>query len=177
MIASGRSSARLPENYQFDPKFLSDLGGDEFGAIHRMNTQKELIDFLTRIEATLFTPITIDGQDLLPGASIGVAIYPDNAMDKPTLINNADLAMYRAKSGVSQKVCFYEPLMDEAVRTRRALAKELGRALRENALDIHYQVQTYVATGKIVGYEALLRWNHRSRRRSSPSRHAILPAC
>ena len=149
--------------------FVARLGGDEFGALHRPIDPVDLIGFLTRLETALSTLIKIDGYEFMPGASIGVAIYPDHAADKAMLINNADLAMYRAKADVSRAVCFYEPSMDEAVRARRCLANELREAMLHNQLDIHYQVQTSVATGDIVGYEALLRWEHPQRGFIPPS--------
>lgn len=152
-----------------DSDFVARLGGDEFAAFHRTSTSADLIDFLSRIEAVLSQVIKVDGYEFLPGASIGVAVYPDNAADKVSLVNNADLAMYRAKADVSQTVCFYEPSMDEAVRARRSLANELREAMLRDQLVIHYQVQTSVATGEIVGYEALLRWEHPARGFIPPS--------
>lgn len=149
--------------------FVARLGGDEFAAFHRTSTPADLSDFLARIEAVLSQVINIDGYEFMPGASIGVAVYPDNATDKVTLVNNADLAMYRAKADVSQTVCFYEPSMDEVVRARRSLANELREAMLRDQLVVHYQVQTSVSTGAIVGYEALLRWEHPERGFISPS--------
>lgn len=149
--------------------FVARLGGDEFAAFHRTSTHADLMDFLTRIETVLTQLIKIDGYEFTPGASIGVAVYPDHATDKVTLVNNADLAMYRAKADVSQSVCFYEPSMDEVVRARRSLANELREAMLRDQLAIHYQVQTSVATREIVGYEALLRWEHPERGFIPPS--------
>ncbi|WP_052153646.1 EAL domain-containing protein [Devosia sp. LC5] len=111
----------------------------------------------------MFKPIRLDDFEIIPGASMGVAIYPDNAGDKETLINNADLAMYRAKADIARAACFYERSMDEMVRARRNLADELREALETNQLDVHYQVQTSLSTGEIRGYEALLRWGHSQR--------------
>lgn len=143
-------------------EFVARLGGDEFVAIHRMN-KGSLIDFLSRLETSLFAPIQVDDWEAVPGASLGVAVYPDDARDKSMLISNTDLAMYRAKSDMLKNVCFYEPSMDEAIRDRRKLAGELREALEGGQLDIHYQVQTSVATREIRGYEALLRWAHPQR--------------
>ncbi|WP_049116503.1 putative bifunctional diguanylate cyclase/phosphodiesterase, partial [Burkholderia cepacia] len=102
----------------------------------------------------------LDDYEVVPGASFGVAIYPDDAATKAILINNADLAMYRAKASVAQSICFYEPAMDLIVRARRSLAADLRRAVADNQLSVHYQVQTSLTTGEIRGYEALLRWQH-----------------
>lgn len=141
-------------------EFAARLGGDEFAAIHRMKDHEDLVEFLSRVEAALFKPIRMDDYEVTTGASIGVALYPDNADTKEMLVNNGDLAMYRAKADVTKAICFYEQSMDETVRARRTLAGELREALDNNQLDLHYQVQTSVSTGEVRGYEVLLRWNH-----------------
>ncbi|MBB3454520.1 diguanylate cyclase (GGDEF)-like protein [Rhizobium sp. BK313] len=152
--------ARRMSNLLSDGEFAARLGGDEFAAVYRMQHQAGLADFLARLEAALFKPIRIDDYEVVPGASLGVALYPDNADSKEALINNADLAMYRAKTDIMRAVCFYEQSMDETVRARRTLASELRQAIENNQLDIHYQVQTSISTGEVCGYEALLRWEH-----------------
>jgi diguanylate cyclase (GGDEF)-like protein len=141
-------------------EFIARIGGDEFSAIHRLDEGGHVSEFLTRLEKALFTPLRIDDFEVIPGASFGIAIYPDDANTKPVLINNADLAMYRAKVDPLKKICFYEPSMDEAVRARRSLAVDLRNALKNNQLSLHYQVQTLLSTNEIRGYEALLRWRH-----------------
>ncbi|AYG61613.1 putative bifunctional diguanylate cyclase/phosphodiesterase [Rhizobium jaguaris] len=152
--------ARRMSNLLGDGEFASRLGGDEFAAVYRMRHQAGLADFLARLEAALFKPIRLDDYEIVPGASLGVALYPDNADSKEALINNADLAMYRAKTDITRAVCFYEQSMDETVRARRTLTSELRQAIENNQLDIHYQVQTSISTGEVCGYEALLRWEH-----------------
>ncbi|MFS8112314.1 EAL domain-containing protein [Rhizobium jaguaris] len=155
-----KTLARRMSNLLSDGEFASRLGGDEFAAVYRMRQQAGLADFLARLEAALFKPIRLDDYEIVPGASLGVALYPDNADNKEALINNADLAMYRAKTDITRAVCFYEQSMDETVRARRTLTSELRQAIENNQLDIHYQVQTSISTGEVCGYEALLRWEH-----------------
>jgi diguanylate cyclase len=150
-------------------EFVARLGGDEFVAVKRMLDQADLLEFIARLETALFTPTWIDNFDATTGASLGVAIYPDDADNRDMLSNNADLAMYRAKADVTQAVCFYERSMDEAVRSRRTLANELRSAMDNGELDLHYQVQTSVSSGQILGYEALLRWKHPIRGYIPPS--------
>ena len=144
-------------------EFIARVGGDEFAALFRMQ-DNELISvnkFLKRLETVMFSPINVDEAQIVAGASFGVAIYPDDATTKETLVSNADLAMYRAKSQLTEKrVCFYEAGMDKAVKARRCMAADLRKALSRNQLSIHYQVQTSVLTGEVTGYEALLRWHH-----------------
>lgn len=142
-----------------DGEFVARTGGDEFVATYRIDPDNPS-DFLARLETALFQPITVDDIAIIPGASFGVAIWPENGADKESLVNNADLAMYRAKADPMQRVCFYEAGMDEKVRARRNLAADLREALARDQLSLHYQVQTTITDGRIRGYEALLRWNH-----------------
>lgn len=143
-----------------DGEFIARTGGDEFAAIQRFVDQASLEDFVMRLEHALFQPIDVQDFEIVPGASLGVAFYPDNAASREVLIGNADLAMYRAKADVSHNVCYYDQSMDDVVRARRALANDLRAALDNDELDVYYQVQTSVSTSQIRGFEALLRWNH-----------------
>jgi diguanylate cyclase (GGDEF)-like protein/PAS domain S-box-containing protein len=150
-------------------EFVARFGGDEFAAIKSFAAHDDLMDFVDRLEACLFDRMVIDDFEIMPGASLGVALYPEDAESPQQLINNADLAMYRAKASISEKVCFYEARMDEVVRTRRALAKELWDAIEQKQFSLYYQVQKSVSSGKITGYEVLLRWNHPERGFVSPA--------
>ena len=152
-------AGRLADLLQ-DGEFIARTGGDEFAAIQRFSDQATLEDFLMRLKQALFEPIMIEEFEIVPGASLGVAIYPDNASSREGLINNADLAMYRAKADLAHHVCYYDQSMDDIVRARRCLANDLRHAIENNQLDVHYQVQTSVPTNQIRGFEALLRWNH-----------------
>jgi diguanylate cyclase len=151
---------RRMTNLLLDGEFAARLGGDEFAAVHRMRSHADLDDFLSRLQTALFKPVRLDGYEVAPGASMGVAFYPDNADGAETLVSNASLAMYRAKAELNKAICFYEPSMDETERARRTLSIELREALEKNQLEVHYQVQMSVSTGAIHGYEALLRWKH-----------------
>ena len=145
------------------------FGGDEFAAAKRFEDMSDLTDFIQRIEACLNEEIRIDGYDIKPGASIGVAIYPQDADEIEALLNNADLAMYRAKDALTETVCFYEVSMDEAARSRRLIANDLWQAVDRKELQLHYQVQKAVHSGETIGYEVLLRWHHPSRGTIPPS--------
>ena len=143
-----RILARRMANLLREGEFVARIGGDEFAALCRMDDDTRLMDLLERLEPAL-KPVRLDDYEVVPGASFGVAIYPDDAATKAVLINNADLAMYRAKGSIAQSICFYEPAMDLIVRARRSLAADLRRAVADNQLSIHYQVQTSLATGEI----------------------------
>ncbi len=143
-----------------DGKFIAGVSGDELSAIHRTVDPDDLSDFLNRLERALFKPVRIEDCKVVPGASPGIAIHPDDAANRASPINHADLATYRAKTGATQTACAFESSMDETVKARRHLAADLCDALARNQLGLHYQVQTSISTGKILGYEALLRWQH-----------------
>lgn len=150
-------------------EFVARLGGDEFAAVKRFEELAELNDFLRRIEKSLHEEMRFGDFELKSGGSMGVAIYPQDAETADTLINNADLAMYRAKAALNQTVCFYEVSMDEAARQRRALANDLWDSVDKKQLALHYQVQKSVMTGVVIGYEVLLRWHHPERGMVPPS--------
>ncbi|PSJ61002.1 putative bifunctional diguanylate cyclase/phosphodiesterase [Pseudaminobacter soli (ex Li et al. 2025)] len=152
-----------------DGEFVARVGGDEFAAMKRFTEQADLLDFVARLKDTLFQPMRIDDFDCATGASIGVAVYPQDGENQERLVSNADLAMYRAKADVTRAICFYELRMDEASRTRQTLARDLRRALELDQLELHYQVQTSVSTGEIRGFEVLLRWTHPERGHVPPS--------
>jgi diguanylate cyclase (GGDEF)-like protein/PAS domain S-box-containing protein len=139
---------------------VSRFGGDEFAVSKPFSTEAELHDLIGRLEASLLSPLDVPPFTIEPGASLGIAVYPDDGTTREQLLNNADLAMYRAKASIGQRVCFYEPRMDESARFRRALTVDLRRALLEGEFELAYQVQTSLQKNEIVGYEALIRWNH-----------------
>ncbi len=145
------------------------FGGDEFAAAKRFEDMSDLSDFIQRLETCLQEDIRIDGYDIKPGASLGVAIYPQDGANIEVLLNNADLAMYRAKDALTETVCFYEVSMDEAARSRRLIANDLWQAVERNELQLHYQVQKAVTSGETIGYEVLLRWHHPVRGTIPPS--------
>lgn len=152
-----------------DGEFVARIGGDEFAAVKRFKTPEDLKAFIARLHQGMTSPVDIEGYDVSPGASMGVAVYPDDARRREVLVNNADLALYRAKSTLKEPICFYEARMDEAARDRRAMVKDLGQALEKNEFTLHYQVQKSVTTDEITGYEALLRWHHPVRGHVSPA--------
>lgn len=139
-------------------EFVARLGGDEFVAIAPVTERQEALSIAERLRAAIVTPLAHDHGEIASGASIGVAFWPDDAQETSVLINNADLAMYRAKASLTTDVCFYESDMDQAVRERRRMTLALREALDGGQFQLHYQVQASVETGEVTGYEALLRW-------------------
>ena len=96
------------------------------------------------------------------GLSIGIAIYPMDGIDSATLVGNADAALYRAKAQGRATICFFDSDMDQRLRDRRALQHELRTAILHDELVLYYQPQARVG-GEIIGFEALVRWNHPGR--------------
>jgi len=149
-------------------EFIARLGGDEFVALIPIVEHEEAIDLIDRLRGAITQPVDYDHSSLSCGMSVGVALWPQDAGEISALINNADLAMYRAKSSIATDFCFYEEDMDQAVRARRRIATELRDALDQEQFALHWQVQTSVETGAITGYEALLRWTKPDGTRVSP---------
>jgi len=150
-------------------RFIARLGGDEFVAVAPAGNQpKDALKFAEELMESLSQEMVLDGHNALIGASVGIAVYPEDGDTSEQLMASADLAMYRAKESVGNKICFFERAMDDQVRQRRALGLELREALARNEFELHYQVQKRITTGEIVGYEALLRWHHPTRGDISP---------
>ena len=162
-----RLAKRMSEAIGEDEKVCR-FGGDEFAVSKVIAERGEIDDLAARVEDSLTQPLELSPFTLSAGASLGVAIYPQDGHTREQLLNNADLAMYRAKSTIGRTICFYEPRMDECARYRRTLASDIARALDDGEFAVAYQVQKSIQSGEVSGYEALLRWNH-------PSYGAISP--
>jgi diguanylate cyclase (GGDEF)-like protein len=144
------------------------LGGDEFAVL--LPAARDRVYAVTvaeKILEALHTPFEIDGLMLEVGASIGIACFPEHGEDHQTLVQRADIAMYVAKTdrGGAQ---LYETEQDQHSVQRLALAGELRRAIENEELVLHYQPQIDVQSGRLVGVEALTRWEH-------PQRGLIMP--
>ena len=138
--------------------FLARLGGDEFPVIVRgsPDTAKQMAE---RLIAVMAEDIDYEGRNFRPGISVGIAVFPQDGADVATLLRNADAALYRAKSEGRGVIRFYEAEMDRLLHDRRALQNDLADAAQRHELMLYYQPQARL-TGQIIGFEALLRWNH-----------------
>lgn len=133
------------------------VGGDEFAVAKHFVDPAELEAFVARISGSLAVS---DGEGAYVGASFGIATYPGDAQGREGLLNNADLAMYRAKASPGESICYYQAGMDEDARHRRQIANELRHALARGEFHMLYQPQRSLRTHQVSGYEALLRWRH-----------------
>ncbi|WP_245892396.1 putative bifunctional diguanylate cyclase/phosphodiesterase [Novosphingobium guangzhouense] len=137
------------------------LGGDEFQVIlHGAQNREGLAHLARRIIENLSQPYTIDEARVTIGASVGIALCPDDGMTADALIRNADLALYAAKGGGRGRHHFYDEDLHSDAKERQQLEQDLRDAIANGALELHYQPQVRTTSEKITGFEALLRWNH-----------------
>jgi len=141
-------------------ELIARVGGDEFAAVKTMSSSAELEEFIPRLIRAMSAPFLIDEVAVSDTVSMGIAIYPTDSGDAGKLIANADLALGRAESMGRGAVCLYDPTFDEVARQRRELSHEIEHGLNNGQFFLAYQVQKQVSDASIVGYEALLRWQH-----------------
>ncbi len=162
---AGRLTAAIGEG-----DVVSRLGGDEFAVVQTGLFQPmAATDLAARLIASLSEPYEIDGHQIVIGASIGIAVAPDDATESDVLLKNADLALYRAKREGRGVHRFFEPEMDARMQHRRALEFDLRRALDNGEFEVFYQPLVGADTTRIHGFEALLRWHHPERGLVSPA--------
>jgi diguanylate cyclase (GGDEF)-like protein len=144
-----------------DPRDLvARLGGDEFAVLHVGASQETTAALAERCRRALAAPYDLDGGPMRVTASIGIASLPAEAADPETLMMQADLALYRAKQ--DGRNCFrtHTPDLDQAVRHRVSIAADLVGAIENDELRLWYQPQVELSSGRLIGVEALLRWQH-----------------
>jgi diguanylate cyclase (GGDEF)-like protein len=145
------------------------LSGDEFTILaENVNSQGDLDILCERIVEAMHRPLQIMGREVFVTASIGTAMYPGDDEEAAGLIIKADAAMYEAKRNGRNTWRHYVPGMDLYSFDRMSLETDLRTALERNQFELHYQPQVLLATGKIAGNEALIRWRHPERGLLSP---------
>ena len=136
-------------------------GGDEFVVLIENDTDEQYLGTMARkILSVLQTPFNLQGQEIFISASIGISAYPQDGSDVGTLLKNADVAMYRAKDLGKNTFQFYSAESNVHSLERLALENSMRRALERNEFKLHYQPKVDLHTDRIVGVEALLRWEH-----------------
>lgn len=139
-----------------DADVISRLGGDEFAVALASSAGAEAVG--QRLVTALSRPYLVDHAAAVVGASVGIALAPEHGTDAPSLMRAADLALYSAKANGRGAVRMFDDGLDRAARKRHALADDLRRAIPLQQLELHYQAQRDLGTGKLCGFEALLRW-------------------
>lgn len=139
---------------------LSRQSGDEFTLLMTFRHQQAVTALLTRMHEVISAPVTIEGQELIVTASAGIALYPADGQDFDGLNKAAEVAMFRAKQDGRNRYAFYEAAMQEEALRALQLSTALHRAEEEDQFQLRYQPQLDLATGRLCGAEALLRWHH-----------------
>jgi diguanylate cyclase (GGDEF)-like protein len=149
---------------------IARLGGDEFvvAAPCPAGRGDGAAAIATRLLAALTPPVRVGSQEVIVGASIGIALYPQDGASRESLFQAADAAMYRAKGAGRNRHRFFEPGMAAATRARMALELALRPALARGEFVLHYQPRIDLRSMTVVGLEALLRWNHPQRGQVAP---------
>lgn len=149
---------------------LARFGGDEFVLVlPDISDPGEAVAAARRILAAVRKPWKVNSREFYVAASMGISLAPLDGDDPETLLRNADTAMYRAKEHGRNSFELYAPEMNARIAERLAMENDLRQAISRSELTVHYQPQVEIATGQIVGVEALMRWQH-------PERGLMLPS-
>jgi diguanylate cyclase (GGDEF)-like protein len=152
-------AARLRENVR-ETDLVGRLGGDEFAIVAEdLETPDDVVRLARRICAALAEPYRVNDHEVTSSAGVGIALGPAEG-EADVLMKNADLAHYRAKQDDRNTFRFFETAMDAALQRRQRLEHDLRQALRKNELSIDDQPQFDLGSGRLSGYEALVRWWH-----------------
>ncbi len=151
------------------------LGSDEFalvlGGVGHVDAARDVAE---RLVAALREPFVLNGTSVTIGASVGVALLPQDATEAEAWLRNADLALYQMKSEGRDGIRLFDRSLDRSRRLRLDLIAELREAIATESLDLHYQPQIDLQSGAIVGFEALARWRHPQRGMIPPSEFVAL---
>lgn len=137
------------------------LSGDEFVVILTEHAEERLqADVVQRLMDAVAQPVPLGSKEFFVTCSIGVAVYPTDGTPADSLIEHADIAMYRAKKLGRNNFQFYTPAMNDEAQERVRIESALRSALERDEFVLHYQPQVNLASGQVVGMEALIRWQH-----------------
>ncbi|MCW1937017.1 EAL domain-containing protein [Pseudomonas sp. MDMC_285] len=139
---------------------LARIGGDEFVLLAELRHPDDASNVASHVVGLLSQPFEIDGHELRVSTSVGIALYPGDGIDQQELLINADAAMYHAKSLGKNGYSFFESSMNTNARQQLQLLHDLRAALERGELCLHYQPKFASGSGRMLGAEALLRWQH-----------------
>jgi diguanylate cyclase (GGDEF)-like protein len=150
---------------------LSRLAGDEFMVlVSEIKHPEDASIIARRLLETMKSPLMLDGHELFITISVGIVLFPQDGQQGTDLLTNVDLAMGQAKLHGRNTYAFYSPETNARSFERLTLETALRKAMERNELELHYQPKVETATGRIIGAEALLRWNHKEMGAISPGR-------
>ena len=148
---------------------LARFGGDEFAILQTdVRSPQDVEALARRILEALRQPVELTDGVLHIGVSIGIALAPTDGVERDHLMRLADVALYRAKQEGRGRYAFFEQRMDETLKLTRLVEDDLRAAIERDELELHYQPQVSPDGGRILGVEALVRWNHPARGRIQP---------
>ncbi|WP_051933456.1 bifunctional diguanylate cyclase/phosphodiesterase [Massilia sp. BSC265] len=151
---------RLRESMREDDT-IARMGGDEFVlVICNPASHEQVAELIERIRRSVMAPVRVKDQDILPGASIGVSLFPEDGDSPEKMMRAADAAMYHAKTLGKNNFQFYSTELNQVVHEHLMLEANLSRAIREHEMVLDYQPKVDLRSGKVVGAEALVRWRH-----------------
>jgi diguanylate cyclase (GGDEF)-like protein len=140
---------------------LARFGGDEFTVLlDRVGEPVDALSVAERLLAALRPPFTVDGREVFVTASIGIAVSIAEDSDPDELLRRSDIALYQAKAAGKARAMLFDPEMNARAKARLELETDLRHALERDELRVEYQPEVDLATGAVVGVEALLRWQH-----------------
>ena len=151
-----------------DTDLIARLGGDEFVVVANALDTSSISCLSENIISAVAKAYEFDDIEVQTTVSIGVAVYPDDGLDAERILANADLALYTAKEGGRKTWRVFDRHLQQRLRARRALGRELCDALDQQQFELHYQPLIDIANGRVRCFEALVRWNH-------PKRGQVLP--
>ncbi len=141
---------------------LARMGGDEFTALlDSLDHPEDAARVAEKLIEAISIRYKVDGMEVTLGASIGIACFPDSGRSVDAILRAADMAMYEAKRAGRQQYRFFSPEMNGRARSRLMLEESMRVAIEQNEFALVYQPQIYLDTGRLRGFEALLRWQHR----------------
>jgi diguanylate cyclase (GGDEF)-like protein/PAS domain S-box-containing protein len=164
------TAVRLRANMR-EEDTVARVGGDEFVlVINDQGSVEQVADLLERIRRSVCAPVAAGGAEVVPGTSIGVALFPRDGGSADKVMRAADAAMYHAKSLGKNNCQFYSSELNRLVHQHLLLEASLSRAIGNHEMVLGYQPKVDLRTGRVVGAEALVRWNH-------PERGLLGPDC
>lgn len=135
------------------------LGGDEFALINLyISDQKDVVDILERVQETISHPVSLGEHELIPSASVGITFFPDDGDTAHDLLQNADLAMYKAKLSEKGSYALFNPELQKRAQNRIELESAMRQALQNEQFKLYYQPKINPRTAEVCGVEALVRW-------------------